>query len=393
MPVATYASLDKTLNAGHELLPLRMITDVTTSADPPTPRAAPPPHRGRPRRRRRPGRPGRRADRLGGHDLRPLGLRPGDVRADGRARHLARLRAARPSPTRAASSSSSRADAWPHVKGVFDTFHARQRGSVEWPCAVRGHPHRRLRLQRPRPQRARSAPRSTSTRDGTVDGFVLYKPGEDNVDQGRRRWSRSPRPPSSGSGRSSAHMDRVTKVTFNLAHPDDPLAVGARPTSTGSRSPRSRSSSGSGSSTSSGPWRRARGPPTARSCSRSTTRRATRPGASGRDRRTGGRASTRTERAADVTLTAETLGSLYLGGVPVSALRRAGPGATATTRPSPLRRDGGPQRAAVLPDGVLTRQPDPSVRPRGPCAPRRRPPPWRRASPPAGRRPRAGGRG
>ena len=31
MPVATYASLDKTLNAGHELLPLRMITDVTTS--------------------------------------------------------------------------------------------------------------------------------------------------------------------------------------------------------------------------------------------------------------------------------------------------------------------------------------------------------------------------
>ena len=32
MPVATYASLDKTLNAGRELLPLRMITDVTTSA-------------------------------------------------------------------------------------------------------------------------------------------------------------------------------------------------------------------------------------------------------------------------------------------------------------------------------------------------------------------------
>src|SRR5215207_6072400 len=32
MPVATYASLDKTLNAGLELLPLRMITDVTTSA-------------------------------------------------------------------------------------------------------------------------------------------------------------------------------------------------------------------------------------------------------------------------------------------------------------------------------------------------------------------------
>ena len=25
------------------------------------------------------------------------------------------------------------ADAWPHVKAVFDTFHARQRGSVEWP--------------------------------------------------------------------------------------------------------------------------------------------------------------------------------------------------------------------------------------------------------------------
>ena len=26
------------------------------------------------------------------------------------------------------------ADAWAHVKGVFDTFHARQRGSVEWPA-------------------------------------------------------------------------------------------------------------------------------------------------------------------------------------------------------------------------------------------------------------------
>ena len=32
MPVATYASLDKTLNAGRGLVPLRMITDVTTSA-------------------------------------------------------------------------------------------------------------------------------------------------------------------------------------------------------------------------------------------------------------------------------------------------------------------------------------------------------------------------
>ena len=31
MPVATYASFDKTLNAGLELLPLRMVTDVTTS--------------------------------------------------------------------------------------------------------------------------------------------------------------------------------------------------------------------------------------------------------------------------------------------------------------------------------------------------------------------------
>ena len=31
-PVATYASFDKTLNAGLEMVPLRMITDVTTSA-------------------------------------------------------------------------------------------------------------------------------------------------------------------------------------------------------------------------------------------------------------------------------------------------------------------------------------------------------------------------
>ena len=108
MPVATYASLDKTLNAGRELLPLRMVTDVTTSAA----------HRRRGLLRRMI--EDDLADAVAkGIPIAALtaseatiygrwGFGAGDVPARRGRRHDHRLRVPRRSPTPAASSSSSR---------------------------------------------------------------------------------------------------------------------------------------------------------------------------------------------------------------------------------------------------------------------------------------------
>ena len=162
MPVATYASLDKTLNAGRELLPLRMITDVTTSAT----------HRRQGLLRRlieddladavAQGVPmaaltASEATIYGRWGFGPATFRTG-VEVD-------------TSPGFALRSFTDPgrvelvepADAWPHVKAVFDTFHARQRGSVEWPSQYEDIHTRRLRLQRAAAPTARSARPSTST--------------------------------------------------------------------------------------------------------------------------------------------------------------------------------------------------------------------------------------
>ena len=220
MPVATYASLDKTLNAGRELLPLRMITDVTTSAT----------HRRQGLLRRmieddladavaqgvpmaaltaseatiygRWGfgaatlRKGVELDTSPGFDFRSF-TDPG------------RVELVEP------------ADAWPHVKAVFDTFHARQRGSVEWPSPYEdmhsaafdfdsGGANRKLR----------GAVHLDAS--GEVDGFVLFKHGEKYSVKVDEMVALTPEA-QLAFWSFLGHMDRVAKVTFNLFHPDDPL--------------------------------------------------------------------------------------------------------------------------------------------------------------------------
>lgn len=320
MPVATYASLDKTLNAGRELLPLRMITDVTTSAT----------HRRQGLLRRMieddladavaAGVPiaaltAAEATIYGRWGFGPATFREG-VEVDttpgfGFRDFVDPGRVEQVEP----------ADAWPHVKAVFDTFHARQRGSVAWPSPYEdmhtgawdpgvGGANRKLR----------AAVHLDAT--GAVDGFVLWKPGEDNTVKVDEMATLTPQA-QLALWSFLGGMDRVAKVTFNLFHPDDPLmwaltdlnrvrttevkeflwlrvldvprCLGARPWS----------ADGSVVVEVDDPQGHAAGRFTVTA--------------------DGGVATvTRTDDDPDVRLTAETLGSLYLGAVPVRLLHRAG---------------------------------------------------------------------
>jgi predicted acetyltransferase len=320
MPVATYASLDKTLNAGRELLPLRMITDVTTSAT----------HRRQGLLRR-----------MIEDDL-------ADAVAAGVP--IAALTAAEatiygrwgfgPSTFRVSVEVDTTpgfgfrdfvdpgrvelvepADAWPHVKAVFDTFHARQRGSVAWPS-----PYEDMHTGAWDPQsgganrKLRAAVHLDAT--GAVDGFVLWKPGEDNTVKVDEMATLTPQAQLAlwsflGS------MDRVAKVTFNLFHPDDPLMWALtdlnRVKTTEVKEflwlrlldvPRCLAAR---------PW----------SADGSVVVEVDDPQGHAADRfevttADGVATVTRTDDEPDVRLTAETLGSLYLGAVPVRLLHRAG---------------------------------------------------------------------
>ncbi|TGN62693.1 GNAT family N-acetyltransferase [Nocardioides eburneiflavus] len=320
MPVATYASLDKTLNAGRELLPLRMITDVTTSAT----------HRRQGLLRRMieddlvdavaAGVPiaaltAAEATIYGRWGFGPATFRVGvevDTTPGFGFRDLAdagRVELVEP------------ADAWPHVKAVFDTFHARQRGSVAWPAPYEdmhtgawdpssGGPNRKLR----------AAVHLDAT--GTVDGFVLWKPGEDHTVKVDEMATLTPQAQLAlwsflGS------MDRVAKVTFNLFHPDDPLMWALtdlnRVRTTEVKEflwlrlldvPRCLAAR---------PW----------SAEGSVVVEVDDPQGHAAGRFTvttndGVATVTRTDDEPDVRLTSETLGSLYLGAVPVRTLHRAG---------------------------------------------------------------------
>lgn len=320
MPVATYASLDKTLNAGRELLPLRMITDVTTSAT----------HRRQGLLRRMieddladavaAGVPiaaltAAEATIYGRWGFGPATFREG-VEVDttpgfGFRDFVDPGRVEQVEP----------ADAWPHVKAVFDTFHARQRGSVAWPSPYEdmhtgawdpgtGGANRKLR----------AAVHLDAT--GAVDGFVLWKPGEDNTVKVDEMATLTPQA-QLALWSFLGGMDRVAKVTFNLFHPDDPLmwaltdlnrvkttevkeflwlrvldvprCLGARPWS----------ADGSVVVEVDDPQGHAAGRFTVTAADGVAT-------------------VTRTDDDPDVRLTAETLGSLYLGAVPVRLLHRAG---------------------------------------------------------------------
>jgi predicted acetyltransferase len=320
MPVATYASLDKTLNAGLELLPLRMITDVTTSAT----------HRRR-----------GLLTRLIEDDL-------ADAVAQGVP--MAALTASeatiygrwgfgpatlhRSIELDASSGFALRdftdpgrvelvepVDAWPHVTDVFATFHARQRGSVEWPAQYEDiHTGAYDFNDRGPNGRLRAAVHLDG--GGAVDGFVLFTPGEKKTVKVAEMIALDPAA-QLALWSFLAGMDHVTTVTFNLAHPDDPLLWSlvdlgrVKVTSVDhflwlrvldvERSLAARPWSADGRLTVAvdDPQGHAAGTFEVEA-------------ADGRAR------VARTDGPADVTLTAETLGSLYLGEVAVSALHRAG---------------------------------------------------------------------
>ena len=320
MPVATYASLDKTLNTGHELLPLRMVTDVTTS----------PTHRRRGLLKRlieddladavAQGVPvaaltASEATIYGRWGFGPatfnvsieLDATPGFALRD--FTDPGRVELVEP------------ADAWAHVKGVFDTFHARQRGSVEWPAQYKDiHTGAYDFNDRSPNSKVRAAVHLDA--DGSVDGFVIFSYGENNTLKVDEMVALDPTAQLS-LWSFLAHTDRVQKVTFSIAHPDDPLqwalvdlnrvkvtatgeflwlrvldverALAARPWTAdgqvvlGVDDPQGHAAGHFAIETSAG------------------------------------RAQvTRTDQPADVTLTAETLGSLYLGAVGIRALHRAG---------------------------------------------------------------------
>ena len=332
MPVATYASLDKTLNAGLELVPLRMITDVTTSAT----------HRRRGLLRRlieddladavARGIPvaaltASEATIYGRWGFGPatfgqtveVDVGPGFALRD--FTDPGRVELVEP------------ADAWPHVKAVFDTFHARQRGSVDWPAQYEDiHTGAYDFNDRGSNGKLRSAVHLDA--NGAVDGFVVFTPGEEKSTKVEEMVALTPAA-QLALWTLLGDMDHVKKVTFNIAHPHDPLlwaltdlnrvkvtaiseflwlrildverSLAARPWSAdgqvvlGVDDPQGH----------------------AAGCFEVET-------VDCRAR------VTRTDRAAEVSLTVETLGTLYLGGVSVGELHRAG------------RIDGGDDRVADL---------------------------------------------
>ena len=320
MPVATYASLDKTLNAGRELLPLRMITDVTTSAA----------HRRKGLLRRlieddlsdavARGVPiaaltAAEATIYGRWGFGPATFRTGVEVDTGPGFELrdfvdpGRVELVEP------------ADAWPHVKAVFDIFHKRQRGSVEWPS-----PYEDMHTGAWDPgsgganRKIRTAVHLDAS--GTVDAFAIWKPGEDNTVKVDEMVALTPQA-QLALWSFLGGMDRVAKVTFNLFHPDDPLTWALTDLN------RVRTTE-----VQEFLWLRVLDVPRAL---------AARPWAgdgsvvvevddpqghaSGRFAvmaADGVATVVRTDEPADVRLTAETLGALYLGGVRVPHLRRAG---------------------------------------------------------------------
>ena len=225
MPVATYASLDKTLNAGRELVPLRMITDVTTSAS----------HRRQGLLRRlieddlddavAKGVPiaaltASEATIYGRWGFGPATFRQGvevDTTPGFELRSFTdpgRVELIEP------------IDAWPHVKAVFDTFHAASARLRRVAGALPRHPHRRLQLRerwrRPQAPRGRAPRRRRRGRrlpdlqarrevlrphrgDGRADpggaARAVVVPGSDGPDQDGDLQPLPPRRPAA-SGRS-----------------------------------------------------------------------------------------------------------------------------------------------------------------------------------------------
>lgn len=320
IPVATYASFDKTLNAGRELVPLRMITDVTTSAS----------HRRKGLLRRL------IEDDLAdavAQDVPVAALTASEATIYGRwgfgpatFRQKVEVDASAGFGLRSFVDPGrveliEPKDAWPHVRAVFDTFHARQRGSVEWPSAYEDIHSGTFDFNSGGADRKVRGALHLDAEE-RVDGFVLFKHGDDYSIKVSEMVALTP-DAQLGLWSFLGHMDRVRTITHGIAHPEDPLVWALTDLNRVKTTEVAEFL-----------WLRLLDVPRAL---------AARPWAedgtvvlevddpqghaAGRFEVTtaDGVAVVRpTDRGAEVSLTAETLGSLYLGGVRVQQLRRAG---------------------------------------------------------------------
>lgn len=323
VPVATFAHFDKTLNAGHELLPLRMITDVTTS----------PAHRRRGLVRRL--MEDNLADAVAA-GIPAAALTASEATIYGRwgfgAATFAQKIAVDTGPRFGlrAFDDPGRVelieppDSWPIVKDVFDRFHAVTRGSVDWPQFYEVIHTGAYDFEDGAPDKLlRGAVHLDG--DGTVDGVVLYKADGQGDERKIKVIEMMALTTTAGLALWSflGGIDMARKVTFGLAHPDDPLRWALTDINAVSYTAHEEFL-----------WvrildveRSLAARPWAGDASVVLEVEDAQGHAAGRFSivSEAGRARvTRTDDAAEVRVTAETLGSLYLGGAHVSALRRAG---------------------------------------------------------------------
>jgi predicted acetyltransferase len=348
IPVATYSSFDKTLNAGLEPLPARMITDVTVA----------PSHRRRGLLRRMITDDLEDAVRHG-VPVAVLTVSEGSIYGRfgfGAATHLRTIEVETTSkfalraplgeePDAGRVEMVEPEDAWPVVTDVFDRFHRSTRGSVERPHFYRsiltgtfsleqGGPDHQLRAcvhvdGSDRPDGYvlyRHAGRSETPRTIDVVDLVAQSPTAyrqlwrflADIDLVQRvRWHRAPTTDPLEWALVEPHVVKVTGVGDLLwvRVLDVPVALRARPWS----------ADGSVVLEVEDPLGHAGGRWLVRT--------------------EDGRAEvTATDAAADVRLAADTLGSLYLGGAPVSALRDGGrlAGAAEAVATLAAMADGGP---------------------------------------------------
>ena len=223
MPVATFASFDKTLNAGLELIPLRMITDVTTS----------PAHRRRGLVRRL------MEDDLA--DAVAKGIPMAALTASeatiygrwgfGAATFVVHLEVdtgprfglrSFDDPGRVELIEPP--DSWPTVKDVFDRFHATTRGSVDWPQFYEVLHTGTYDFENGPDKKLRGVVHLDG--DGTVDGVALYKhDGRDGDKRKVKVTEMMALTPTAGLAlwQFLGGIDLVNHVSFEPAHPDDPL--------------------------------------------------------------------------------------------------------------------------------------------------------------------------
>lgn len=223
VPVATLAGFDKTINAGTELLPLRMVTDVTTS----------PAHRRRGLLRRL------MEDDLADAADRgvPLAaLTASEATIYGRwgfgvATFSERVELdAGPRFGLRGFSDDGRVemieppDSWPLLRDLFDRFHARTRGSVEWPQFYEPLLTGAYDFDEGADKKLRGAVHLAP--DGTLDGFALYRFQGKEEDRRTVRvvemLSLAPRA-QLALWRFLGELDLVERVTFAAMHPRDPL--------------------------------------------------------------------------------------------------------------------------------------------------------------------------